>query len=41
VEVQATAERQSFPRERMLQMMDYAETGIRELFAAQRALLIA
>jgi ribonuclease PH len=41
VEVQATAERQSFPRERMLQIMDYAETGIRELFAAQRALLIA
>jgi ribonuclease PH len=39
VEVQATAERQSFPRDRMLQMMDYAEAGIRELFAAQRALL--
>ena len=39
VEVQATAERQSFPRDRMLQMMDYAEAGIRELFAAQRAVL--
>src|ERR1700730_16609633 len=39
VEVQATAERQSFSRDRMLQMMDYAEAGIRELFAAQRALL--
>src|SRR6201992_3560349 len=39
VEVQATAERQAFPRTRMLEMMDYAEAGIRELFAAQRALL--
>jgi ribonuclease PH len=39
VEVQATAERQSFPRDRMLQMMDYAEAGIRELFASQRAIL--
>jgi ribonuclease PH len=39
VEVQATAERQAFPRARMLEMMDYAEAGIRELFAAQRALL--
>ena len=39
VEVQATAERQAFPRTRMLEMMDYAEAGIRQLFAAQRALL--
>jgi ribonuclease PH len=39
VEVQATAERQAFPRTRMLEMMDYAEAGIRELFAAQRAVL--
>ena len=39
IEVQATAERQAFPRERMLEMMDYAERGIRELFEAQRALL--
>ena len=39
VEVQATAERQAFPRARMLEMMDYAEAGIRELFAAQRAVL--
>ncbi len=39
VEVQATAERQAFPRARMLEMMDYAETGIAELFAAQRELL--
>ena len=39
VEVQATAERGSFPRERMFEMMDYAEQGIQQLFAAQRALL--
>jgi ribonuclease PH len=39
VEVQATAERGSFPRERLSEMMDYAEAGIRELFAAQRAIL--
>jgi ribonuclease PH len=39
VEVQATAERGSFPRARMLEMMDYAEAGIRKLFEAQRALL--
>src|SRR5277367_6316816 len=39
VEVQATAERGSFPRARMLEMMDYAQAGIRQLFAAQRKLL--
>jgi ribonuclease PH len=39
VEVQATAERGSFPLAKMLEMMDYAEAGIRSLFAAQRALL--
>jgi ribonuclease PH len=39
VEVQATAERKTFPRERMLEMMDYAERGIRELIAAQRKVL--
>jgi len=39
VEVQATAEKGSFPRERLAEMLDYAETGIRRLFAAQRALL--
>jgi ribonuclease PH len=39
IEVQATAEKRAFPRERMLEMMDYAERGIRELFAAQRAML--
>ncbi len=37
VEVQATAERQAFPRARMLEMMDYAERGIRELLELQRA----
>jgi ribonuclease PH len=31
VEVQATAERQAFPRARLLEMMDLAEAGIREL----------
>lgn len=36
VEVQATAERQAFPRPRLLEMMDIAEHGIRELFALQR-----
>ena len=39
VEVQATAERNPFPRARMIEMMDYAETGIRQLLAAQRELL--
>jgi len=39
VEVQATAERGAFPRARLLEMMDYAESGIRRLFAAQRELL--
>ncbi|MGC8548585.1 MAG: ribonuclease PH [Acidobacteriaceae bacterium] len=36
VEVQATAERQAFPRPRLLEMMDIAEQGIQELFALQR-----
>lgn len=37
VEVQATAERSTFPRSRMLEMMDMAEAGIKELLEAQRA----
>lgn len=41
VEVQATAERQAFPRARLLEMMDYAETGIRELHQIQRAAIAA
>jgi ribonuclease PH len=36
VEVQATAERTPFPRSRMLEMMDLAESGIRQLLEAQR-----
>lgn len=39
VEVQATAERESFPRSAMLAMMDYAEAGIATLIAAQQELL--
>jgi ribonuclease PH len=37
VEVQATAERTAFPRSRMLEMMNLAEAGIKELLKAQRA----
>lgn len=36
VEVQATAERTAFKRSRMLEMMDLAEAGIKELLSAQR-----
>ena len=39
VEVQSTAERGSFPRTRLLEMLDYAESGIQQLFVAQRKLL--
>ncbi|MGC2162150.1 MAG: ribonuclease PH, partial [Silvibacterium sp.] len=39
VEVQATAERGAFARSRMLEMMDLAEAGIKELLAAQRAVI--
>src|SRR5271155_3204271 len=39
VEVQATAERNAFPREKLLEMMDHAERGIIELVDAQRAAL--
>jgi ribonuclease PH len=41
VEVQATAERQAFPRPRLLEMMDLAEAGIRELLALQRQAIVA
>jgi len=37
VEVQATAERQAFPRARLIEMMDLAESGIRQLLDLQRA----
>src|SRR6202453_930220 len=39
VEVQATAERNSFPREKLIEMMDHAQRGIIELVEAQRAAL--
>ena len=41
VEVQATAERTAFPREKLLEMMDHAQRGIIELFEIQRAALRA
>ncbi len=41
VEVQATAERKAFGRERLNEMLDLADKGLQELFAAQRALLAA
>jgi ribonuclease PH len=39
VETQATAEKDSYNRQQLNEMLDYAEKGIRELFAAQRAAL--
>jgi ribonuclease PH len=39
VEVQATAERNAFPREKLIEMMDHAQRGIIELVEAQRAAL--
>src|SRR5271154_2570464 len=39
VEVQATAERNAFPREKLIEMMDHAQRGIIELIEAQRAAL--
>jgi ribonuclease PH len=39
VEVQATAEKTPFARNRMLEMMDYAARGIDQLLDAQRAVL--
>jgi ribonuclease PH len=41
VEVQATAERQAFPRSRLFEMMDLAEGGIRELLDLQRQAIAA
>jgi len=41
VEVQATAERQAFPRARLFEMMDLAEAGIRELLGFQRQAIAA
>jgi ribonuclease PH len=39
IEAQATAERKAFRREQFNEMLDLAEEGIRQLFAAQRSLL--
>jgi ribonuclease PH len=39
VEVQATAERIAFPRPRLLEMMDYAEQGIRQLHQLQQSVI--
>ena len=39
VETQATAEKDSYTRAQLNEMLDYAEKGIRELLAAQRAIL--
>lgn len=36
VEVQATAERRAFPRQRLNELLDVAEGGMRQLFVAQR-----
>ncbi|HVA65187.1 MAG TPA: ribonuclease PH [Terriglobales bacterium] len=41
VETQATAERGSYTREQLNQLIDLAETGLKEAFAAQRAVLAA
>ncbi|HTV82842.1 MAG TPA: ribonuclease PH [Acidobacteriaceae bacterium] len=41
VEVQATAERHAFPRARLLEMMDLAESGIRQLLDLQRQAIAA
>jgi ribonuclease PH len=41
VEVQATAEKVPFPRAKMLEMMDYAEAGIKELLELQKAAIAA
>ncbi len=41
VEVQATAERSAFPRAKMLEMMDQAELGIRQLIEIQKSTLAA
>jgi ribonuclease PH len=41
VEVQATAERNPFPRTRLFEMMGYAEEGIRQLHDLQREAIAA
>ena len=39
VETQATAEKGSYSREQLNSLLDLAEGGLREIFAAQRAVL--
>jgi ribonuclease PH len=41
VEAQATAEKVPFSRARMLEMMDYAEAGIKDLLELQKAAIAA
>ncbi len=41
IEVQATAERKTFPREGLNEMLDLADKGLAQLFAAQRELLVS
>ena len=41
VETQATAEKDSYSRQQLDAMLDYAEQGIRELLAAQQTALIS
>lgn len=41
IEVQATAERKAFPRARLSEMLDVAEVGLGQLFAAQAEMLAA
>jgi ribonuclease PH len=39
IETQATAEKGSFSRVQLNELIDLAETGLKEIFAAQRAIL--
>jgi ribonuclease PH len=39
IETQATAEKGSFCRAQLNELIDMAEAGLREIFAAQRAVL--
>jgi ribonuclease PH len=39
VETQATAERGSYSRSQLNELLDLAEVGLKEVFAAQRAVL--
>ena len=39
IETQATAEKGSFSRQQLNELVDLAEAGLKEIFAAQRAVL--